>query len=254
MKILLNDVMQHSANAPKQLISPALADTYTFAESELKVNFPAVAFINSIGIGNCPAEEMKIYRARGVIDGKNAGSPAVMLNGNATGNLAIDGNDAGDELIVTIANNEDGLYLLGRGFSVLSVKIAVPKGTAIGRLAMGRAVSIPTSVAKEPGYFSTSEPRRTLSGQVVPGVGGYNYRVVSLDSRYKLSREAFEEIEAGRKSIGAGYPFFIDLTAESYKLPFNKLYATEKNQRSMSFEGGIKRFLYSRRWNFEEAF
>jgi hypothetical protein len=51
-----------------------------------------------------------------------------------------------------------------------------------------------------------------------------------------------------------GYPFFIDLTRESYKLPYSRLYAEEKNQRKMSFEGGIMAYRYSRKWDFTERF
>jgi hypothetical protein len=89
---------------------------------------------------------------------------------------------------------------------------------------------------------------------VIPGAGGYDYRAVSLDSRYKIGPEAMAEIEAGYKYIGRGYPFFIDFSDEAYKLPFIRLYAAERNQRNLSFEGGARRFLYSRRWNFEERF
>jgi len=125
---------------------------------------------------------------------------------------------------------------------------------SIGRIAAGIACNIPTAVAKEPSLISTSEPRVTLSGQVIAGTGGYNYRAISLDSRYKITKEIMQEIEAGSKYIGMGYPFFIDLTDESYKLTFDKLYANERNQRSMTFQSGVHRFLYSRRFEFEERF
>ena len=125
---------------------------------------------------------------------------------------------------------------------------------SIGRLAAGLACNIPTAVAKEPSFLSTSEPRVTLSGQVIAGAGGYNYKTLSLDSRYKITKEIMSEIEAGYKYIGMGYPFFIDLADESYKLMFDKLYANERNQRSMTFQSGIHRFLYSRRFEFEERY
>jgi hypothetical protein len=127
-------------------------------------------------------------------------------------------------------------------------------GNSIGRLAMGLGIEIRTAVAKEPAWKSTASPRVTLSGQVIEGRGGYVYRTLSLDSRYRIPQEAIEELQAGYKYIGMGYPFFIDLTKESYKLPYSFLYAEEDNQRNMSFEGGIKKYLYSRRWNFTERF
>jgi len=113
---------------------------------------------------------------------------------------------------------------------------------------------LPTAIAKEPSFMSTAEPRVTLSGQVIPGAGGYNYRTLSLDCRYKISEEIISEIEAGYITAGRGYPYFIDLTDESYKLPFSKLYANEKNQGSMTFQSGVRRYLYSRRFEFEERF
>jgi hypothetical protein len=66
--------------------------------------------------------------------------------------------------------------------------------------------------------------------------------------------KGLKEIKAGYTSIGMGFPFFIDLTCESYKLPFSKLYATEKDQLNMGFESGVYRALYSRRFVFEERF
>jgi len=113
---------------------------------------------------------------------------------------------------------------------------------------------ITISVRKEPAYCSTANPRMTLSGQVIHGAGGYNYRTISLDSRYKIDSFAMNEIENGYKYISKGYPFFIDLTDESYKLLFNKFYGIDSNQQQMSFESGIRRFLYSRRFEFRECF
>jgi len=62
------------------------------------------------------------------------------------------------------------------------------------------------------------------------------------------------EIKEGYKYISMGYPFFVNLEDEAYKLPFDRLYATDRNQINMSFESGVTRFLYSRRWDFEERF
>jgi hypothetical protein len=124
----------------------------------------------------------------------------------------------------------------------------------IGRIAAGLGIKICTSIPKEPAWNSTHEPRVTLSGQIVAGRGGYNYRTLSLDSRYKIHETAIRELQEIYSYIGMGYPFFLDLSEESYKLPYTKLYAEEENQRAMSFEGGIKRFLYSRRFDFTERF
>jgi len=44
--------------------------------------------------------------------------------------------------------------------------------------------------------------------------------VISLDSRYKIGRDAMVEIGDGREWIARGYPFFIDLDDEAYKIPW----------------------------------
>ena len=75
-----------------------------------------------------------------------------------------------------------------------------------------------------------------------------------MDSRYKIDELAMGEIKEGCKYIAMGYPFFIDLRDEAYKLPFSKLYAIDNSQQQFGFEGGIRRFLYSRRWQFRECF
>jgi hypothetical protein len=124
----------------------------------------------------------------------------------------------------------------------------------IGRFAAGKAVTVCTAIAKEPGIASTGEPRETLSGQVIPGLGGYTYRTLSLDSRYKIGKEAVEELTAGYKYTAMGYPFFLDLSEEAYKLPFDKLYAAENNQRNLVFQSGLLKYRYSYRFNFKESF
>jgi len=146
----------------------------------------------------------------------------------------------------------NGLYLINQ-IQTNTLTITAD-ATYIGRIGAGIGINIPTSVRKEPAYCSTANPRMTLSGQVIHGAGGYNYRTISLDSRYKIDSFAMNEIENGYKYISKGYPFFIDLTDESYKLLFNKFYGIDSNQQQMSFESGIRRFLYSRRFEFRECF
>ncbi|MCL2127628.1 MAG: hypothetical protein FWH38_05180 [Treponema sp.] len=267
MKILFNDVVQKS-NAPAELKSPALSDPYVFirdyqapppAACPLEFAFDEPSAVNCIGIGNCSEKTVSIeaeIAPEQLFSGGGA-EPAPFAK-------TINGGDAGGQwtvivccqktAVITVNYEEDGLYLLGRQHTCLSFTIALTAGAKIGRLAAGKAANIPTAVKKEPGFHSTAEPRRTLSGQAIAGAGGYFYRSLSLDSRYKTGPEEVKEIWAGYGAIGSGFPFFIDLSGESYKLPFSKLYATEKNQRQMGFESGARRFLYSRRWEFEEAF
>lgn len=215
MRILFFDVIQES-NASKELKSPMLTNYQIVKYNELRIEFDKSVAIDSIGIGNTDGTYFNI------------------------GNIKIN----------FIGN---GLYYLNKTFNI-SELIIETDATYIGRLGAGIGIRIPTAIAKEPAFLSTNKPRFTLSGQTIAGIGGYNYKAISLDSRYKINEQALNEIQKGYKYIGMGYPFFIDLSDEAYKLPFSKLYATEKNQTNISFEGGINKYLYSKRWNFEERF
>lgn len=215
MRIIFNDKIQES-NASKELKSPMLTD-YFKINGNIIINFNDLQTIDSIGIANTDGTYF-------------------LINGN-----------------ININFTENGLYPLNSELIINTLSIKT-NATYIGRLGAGIGVNIPTAVAKEPAFHSTNKPRQTLSGQAIAGVGGYNYKTISLDSRYKINETAFNEIKNGYKYIGMGYPFFIDLSDESYKLPFKKLYAIETSQLSMSFEGGIQKYLYSKRWNFEEKF
>jgi len=222
MKILFNDILQYS-DVPEELKSPALSEIYNIT-TPIMITLNKESPVNSIGIGNA-SKDSDFY---------------------------ITFNDAeATQLYVKFTDN--GLYCLEK--TVIASQITIQTTSAYaGRIAAGFACDIPTSISKEPGFNSTAQPRTTLSGQVVRGLGGYNFRTVSLDSRYKIGSNIMSEIQKGYKYIGMGYPFFIDLSTESYKLPFEKLYAAESDQHRMSFESGVKKFLYSRRWNFEERF
>jgi len=202
------------SDAPDALKSPALSETASIADS-LAITLDKDREINCIGIGNTDGSHFTV-------------------NGE------------------TLKFTENGLYLLKT--QTVSQLLIVTDATFIGRIAAGIATRIGTAVAKEPAFASTSAPRRTLSGQVVMGLGGYNYRTLSLDSRYRVDEKAMSEMAEGYPHIAKGYPFFIDLSDEAYKLPFSKLYAIDSNQQQFGFEGGIRRFLYSRRWQFRECF
>jgi len=222
MKILFNDIIQN-ANLNEynyNLKSPSLAEITTNIVTANNLNPIVISFdrparINAIGIGNT--------------DGTT-----FIVNGQ------------------TINFIGNGLYMINEiNTSQLTISF---NGTYIGRLAAGIGIDIPTSIRKEPSYCSTANPRITLSGQVIHGAGGYNYKIISLDTRYKIDSFAMSEIENGYTYISRGYPFFIDLTDEYYKLPFSKFYGIDTSQQQMSFESGIRRFLYSRRFEFRECF
>ena len=184
-----------------------------------------------------------------------SGSITITLDKERAINCVGIGNTDGTTFIINgqaVNFKGNGLYVFD-GITAQTLSIET-NATYIGRLAAGLACTIPTSIAKEPGYNSTANPRITLSGQVIAGLGGYNYRTLGLDSRYKIDQFIMNEINEGYKYIALGYPFFIDLSDESYKLPFDKLYANDKNQQQFRFESGVRKYLYSRRFDFEERF
>ena len=221
MKILFNDIIQYS-NAPEELKSSPLADAFNIND-EIVIELDKQRLINSIGIGYT----------------------------NSTF-FVITFNDI-DNTEFNINYTESGLYCMDKTVLASQIKIKT-NGSYVGRIGAGIACNIPTAIMKEPSYNSTAIPRVTLSGQSIAGLGGHNFKSISLDSRYKITKEIIKELEDGKKYIGMGYPFFIDLTIERYKLSFSKLYANETNQQNLLFQSGITKFLYSRRFEFEERF
>ena len=221
------------------------------------INFGSPRRINSIGIGNVDGEEFAVYdgwKADAVYNDNIDGGKADTIFSNilSTTRFTIIFNDIRNT-VFSFNYDKSGLYVMP-GEVIASKIIINTNAKTVGRIGAGMAVNIPTAIPKEPAFCSTAEPRMTLSGQVVHGAGGYNYRIISLDSRYKIDSFAINELIEGKKYIGMGYPFFIDLTNESYKLPFNKFYGIDSNQQKISFESGIKKYLYSRRFEFRECF
>jgi hypothetical protein len=130
----------------------------------------------------------------------------------------------------------NGLY---RIIPVTTDRITInTDGSYLGRFAAGIAVDLPTAIAKEPGFASTAKPRKTLSGQMIPGAGGYAYRTVSVDVRYKIDRPALSHIEmAYKEQIGVGYPYFLLFDKEARRLPFARLYAKDTKTERYVFQG-----------------
>jgi hypothetical protein len=214
--------MQYS-DAPEKLKSPPLADTYAVPEV-LEVVLAEASAIDSVGIGHT----------------------------DCTLNLTLIDAD-GNSDTVSITPSANGLYLIPEHKNITQINIGFT-GSFIGRLALGKAVNIRTSIPKEPTFLSTNKPRTTLSGQEIPGLGGYNYRSVQLDSRYKIDMDKLGEIIKGYNSLSKGYPVFVSFEEEKNRLPFDKMYAVDKNQQKMSFESGINKALFSRKFQFEERF
>jgi hypothetical protein len=224
MNLLFHDILQYS-DAPKQLIGSSLADYYNNpAELEIVLHEPST--INCIGIGNMDSTAISIE----------------LINTN-------------DESFQETVNfDKNGLYLLSQEYSNIKEIDVTFSGSHIGRLAFGKAVAIKTSIPKEPTLVSTNKPRVTLSGQVIDGLGGYNYWRVSLDSRYKIDNDKMGEIIKGFPALSKGLPLFVSFEEEQHRLPFERLYANDRSQQELSFESSINKPLFSRRWVFEEKF
>jgi hypothetical protein len=269
VKILFNDVLQTS-DLPYELKTGALSERYNMEAGEhgFTVNLPYPRYIDCVGIGYTDAAYFKFsFTAFNGwhLDGKNAFADFAdyqyMFDGgnalNTDYDFLLDGN--GDtpytesfEEIIYYAEN--GLYRLQK--PIVTKQFTIQTDAAyIGRIGAGRAVKLGTSMAKEPGYRNTAKPRVTLSGQAIEGAGGYSYRTVSLDTRYKIGYGEMSEIKAAyRTQIGPGLPFFLLFDDEIRRLPFSRLYAADKKSAETVFESGVNKFLFSRKFEFEERF
>ena len=163
MKILIYDIMQESTDAPDEIISPDLSDYYDTAVS-FTVTFPSEQTIDCIGFGYTDATQIQIT------------------------------NDT-DTRTVTISKSapyQNGLYVIEEITTKATVHTftITHNGTYIGRVGIGTYRQLGTSVAKEPGFYTTNENRRTLAGGVIPGAGGYSGRSIDLDVRYKIDDDA----------------------------------------------------------------
>jgi hypothetical protein len=269
MRILFNDVLQES-DLPYELKTGALSECYKMDTEEhgFTVTLPLPKYIDCVGIGYTDAGYFRFsftaFEGWG-IDGKNAFAGAAdygyMFDGGNAFRGAYDyllaGSGAapyGESFEEVIYYAENGLYLFKQPVVTRQFTIQTD-GTYIGRMGAGRAVRLGTAMAKEPSYKNSAKPRVTLSGQSIPGVGGYSYRSVSLDTRYKIGYPEIEEIKAAYKTqIGPGLPFFLVFDDEIRRLPFARLYAADAKNDSMAFESGANKFLFSRKFEFEERF
>lgn len=269
MRILFNDVAQRTA-LPESLKTGALADRYYFPTGQhtLNISFDTPEFIDCVGIGYTDGSFFR-FSLSGfdgwALDGANA---KTNINDYV---YIFDGGDAYEkdwrylmserygnwhsayEQIVYYRDN--GLYRLDRPVITQGVAIETD-ATFIGRLGMGRGVKLGTSIPKEPSYKYSEKTRLTLSGQVIPGIGGYPYRAVSLDTRYKIGAEEMSDIVAAYNSqTGPGLPFFTLFEEEIRRLPFIRLYVKDTKNEAFSFESGLHdRYLFSRKFEFEECF
>jgi hypothetical protein len=232
----------------------------TWGGSNLVITLDQPYEINCIGIGYTNARELTlIFNPIQLLDIEgNTTNPEYTYEGGidfVDYELDIESN-----LITAEGASEQRIMFSGNGLyrimPVVTDKITIKTdGSYIGRFAAGIAVDLPTSIAKEPGWASTAKYRKTLSGQIIPGAGGYTYRTLSVDVRYKIDRYDLSQIEmAYNGQIGLGYPYFLLFDKEAYRLPFVRLYAKDLKTDQYVFQGGIARPLFSRKFEFEECF
>src|SRR6056297_2193682 len=146
---------------------------------------------------------------------------------------------------------ENGLYMIDE--ITTGTLTITHDGTYIGRLAAGKGRFLGAAPMREPGFYTTEEPRVTASGQVVAGAGGYTGRSIGLDFRYKIDSDIFDDFEnAYASQIAKGFPFFLYFDKETHRMPWTRLYARTDN--NLLFQSSVNRFLYSRRFDFSEAF
>jgi hypothetical protein len=224
MNVLFNDVLQYS-DAPRELTSSSLADYYENPDRlEITLHEPSV--VDCVGIGNMDSDILQVE-----LTDANNGTFTEHVN-----------------------YGRNGLYLLKKRYlDVVEIGLTFTC-SHVGRFACGKAVCLRTSIPKEPTLVSTNKPRVTLSGQVIDGLGGYDYWRVSLDTRYKIDKEKLREIINGFRTLSKGLPLFVYFGEESERLPFDKMYCSDTSQQELSFESSINKPLFSRRFVFEERF
>ena len=226
MKILLNDIIQFASGVPDAIKSPALSDTYT-AGIEFDATFTASQTLDCLGLGNTDASEI-------IID-----------NGAITRTV----------VITKTPPEQNGLYLLDSPISGTDFNIS-HDGTFIGRVGIGTYRKLGTNPTKEIGFYTTNENRDTLSGQVIPGKGGYYGQRFEADVRYKIDSDVYHDIlTAYRTQIMRGFPYFIYTDDEQHKLPPEMLYFYARTNEPLGlFQSSTYKFLYSRQFSFRERF
>lgn len=221
MKILFNDLIQNS-DAPATLKSPALADILT--DDAFVITLDSSGTVNCIGVGYTDATE-------------------ITVNGET-----VTFSDTGNYL--------NGLYILDTPITGTTLTIS-HDGTFMGRFAAGEYVELGASQSQEPGFYSTSEPRTTLSGQTVEGAGGIAGREQQVDVKYKLTRVGMTNFEEGhRTQISKGFPVFVIFDIEynlgNGRFLWPRLYG--RLPKDLTFQSSVNKALFSRKFKFREAF
>lgn len=263
MKILFDDILQYSDDCPESLRSAPLADTWE--ESQAIITLDQERTIDCVGIGYTDATLIQLLRTETVVFGTLATPSGATYSGSMAGAFypsmttppPIPGSPALDYIPLPVGEwsspADNGLYLLDEALTLTRIEI-IHNGTFIGRLAFGEYLFLGCSPSREPGLWSTSAPRRTVSGQVVPGAGGVTGRQINVDVTYKIGTEEWEVIEDAHAGVyGQGFPVFVYFEKESHRFPWPRLYATNKIDE-MIFQSSVNRMLNSRQFFFKEAF
>ena len=227
MKILIYDKLQDASGVPDAILTPALSDIYT-ADVTFTATFDAIEKVNCVGIGYTDATEIEIY--------------------------SYDDDETQTITISKDAPYHNGLYALTEINS--DVFIITHDGTFIGRVGLGEYRTLGTAPSKEIGFYTTEKSRETLSGQVIPGAGGYSGRRFNADVRYKIDEDVYNDIESAYAGqISKGFPYFLNLTEELHKLPENMRYFYANTDKPLSLlQSSTYDFLYSYKFNFYERF
>jgi hypothetical protein len=214
MKILINDLIQKS-DAPASLKTPALADVWR--GSSVVITLVSASLIDCIGVGNTDATQ-------------------ITINGQTVALQSIEKN---------------GLYIISD--LTASVLTITHNGTYIGRFSCGKSRSLGVAPSREPKFKTTNENRRTLSGQIIPGAGGYSYREIDVDFRYKITADIINDFKlAYQCQIGKKFPFFIFFDCEQHRIPFVRMYGS--TDEDIILQSGVNRMLYSKKFTFREDF
>ena len=224
MKLLINDKMQYATGAPVQVKSPSLADKYSAAIT-FDITFDDSEVVDCIGVGYTDATEITIS----------------------------DGSDS--DTITIPAINKNGLYLLTTSFDSESYTIS-HNGSYVGRVGIGKYRTLGTNPTKEIGWYTTNESRKTLSGQVISGAGGYSGRRCEMDVRYKIDEDIYTDIDTAYSTqISKEFPYFILLDDEQHKVPASMLHFYAQTKEPISLlQSSVYKFLYSYKFSFMEAF
>jgi len=254
MKILINDKMQFASGVPAEIKSPALADRYN-ASVTFTATFGDAETVNCIGIGYTDATEItiddgleKIYLLTFDSQPATLDGAQWILRGTTLQTITLPVRTD----ITRKYNN--GLYLLTE---MTSNKYTIThNGNYIGRVGIGEYRTLGTAPSKEIGFYTTTESRETLSGQVIPGAGGYYGRRFVADIRYKFDEDVYNDLEtAYQTQIQRSYPYFILLDDEQHKVPDTMLHFYASSDKPLSLlQSSSYRFLYSYKFNFEERF